>query len=76
MTTDTTQSPPASQLPRLLTGTEMPAALRTSPRNFAYLLTRPGAFPPHVQIGQRRFWLESVVADWLAAGGEKQGGAA
>jgi predicted DNA-binding transcriptional regulator AlpA len=53
----------------------MPAALRTSPRNFAYLLTRPGALPPHVQIGQRRFWLESVVADWLAAGGEKQGGA-
>jgi predicted DNA-binding transcriptional regulator AlpA len=40
------------------------------------LLTRPDALPRHVQIGQRRFWLESVVADWLAAGGEKQGGAA
>ena len=76
MTTNATQNPQVSQLPRLLNGIEMPAALRTSPRNFAYLLTRPGALPPHVQIGQRRFWLESVVADWLAAGGEKQGGAA
>ena len=67
--------PQASQLPRLLNGIEMPAALRTSPRNFALLLTRPGALPPHIKIGQRRYWLESVVADWLAAGGEKQGGA-
>lgn len=71
--TDTTQNPPASHFPRLLTAGEMPAALRTSPRNFAYLLTRPGALPPHVKIGERRFWLESVVADWLAAGGAKGG---
>ena len=72
MTADT-KNPQVSQLPRLLTGTEMPAALRTSPRNFAYLMTRPGALPPHVKIGERCFWLESVVADWLASGGEKGG---
>ena len=68
------QNPP--EIPRLLTAVEVSKAIRISPRQFRSLLTRPDALPRHVQIGQRRFWLESVVADWLAAGGEKQGGAA
>jgi predicted DNA-binding transcriptional regulator AlpA len=68
------QTPP--EIPRLLTAVEVSKAIRVSPRQIRSLLTRPGALPRHVQIGQRRFWLESVVADWLAAGGEKQGGAA
>lgn len=74
MTADT-KNPQASRLPRLLTAVELSEAMRISPRQIRSLLTRPGALPPHTQIGQRRFWLESVVADWLAAGGEKQGGA-
>ena len=74
MTADT-KNPQVSHLPRLLTVAEVSEAIRVSPRQIRSLLTRPGALPPHVQIGQRRFWLESVVADWLAAGGEKQGGA-
>ena len=64
-----------TEIPRLLTAAEVSEAIRISPRQIRSLLTRPGALPRHVKIGKRRFWLESVVADWLAAGGEKQGGA-
>ena len=64
-----------TEIPRLLTVAEVSEAIRVSPRQIRSLLTRPGALPRHVKIGKRRFWLESVVADWLAAGGEKQGGA-
>ena len=75
MTTNATQNPQASRIPPLLTAVELSEAMRISPRQIRSLLTRPGALPRHVKIGKRRFWLESVVADWLAAGGEKQGGA-
>ena len=75
MTTNTTQNPQVSHLPRLLTAVELSEAMRIGPRQIRSLLTRPGALPRHVKIGKRRFWLESVVADWLAAGGEKGGAA-
>lgn len=71
MPTDRKKNPP-HPIPALLTGSEMPAKLRISQRQFAYLLTKPDALPPAVHIGKRKFWAVTDVANWIAAGGTAQ----
>lgn len=65
-------NPNLQDLPELLARLEMPPVLRVCLRTFDDLAKRPGAFPPPVRIGRRKFWAKSDVINWLANGGSAQ----
>lgn len=68
---DRTKTPP-HDLPKLLTSKELAASLRSCERTISNLEKVPGALPPHVTVGKRKFWAVTDVANWIANGGAAQ----
>ena len=62
----------SQEIPQLLNQRELAPVLSCCPRTINKLAKVPGALPPHVQIGGRRFWALTDVARWLANGGSAQ----